>query len=88
MRVGLRELKNHLGAYVRKVKAGERIVVTERNKTVATLVPPHGEELAGEILALVRSGLVTWKGGKPQGLASPPAIHGNDVADAVREDRR
>ncbi len=88
IRVGLRELKNHLGIYVRKVKAGERIVVTERNRVVAAVVPPGGEEVAGDIMALVRQGLATWKGGKPRGLASPPAVAGKSVAETVLEDRR
>ena len=28
--VGLRELKSHLSAYVRRVKAGDTVVITER----------------------------------------------------------
>ncbi len=87
-RVGLRELKQHLGAYIRRVKAGERIIVTDRNRVVAAVVPPGSEEAAGDLLALVRDGVATWKGGKPRGLSSPPTIEGKSVAQAVLEDRR
>ncbi|MCL6569371.1 MAG: type II toxin-antitoxin system prevent-host-death family antitoxin [Meiothermus silvanus] len=86
-RVGLRELKAHLSGYVRRVKAGERIVVTERNRVVAALVPPGGEEELPELLRLAREGLVAWKGGKPTGLRPGPAVRGASVADAVVEER-
>ncbi len=88
VRVGLRELKNRLGTYVQRVKMGERIIVTERNRPVATVVPVDGQETAGELLALVRDGVVSWKGGKPRGLASPPVMRDKTVARAVLEDRR
>lgn len=39
LKVGLREIKNNLGIYVRKVIKGERIIVTERNQEVAFLFP-------------------------------------------------
>ncbi len=41
--VGIRELKNKLSAYVRKVEAGNVVLVTDRGRVVAELVPPgHG----------------------------------------------
>jgi len=45
--VNLRELKNRLGSYVREVKAGEVILVTDRGQVVAELRPPlhHAEAL-------------------------------------------
>ena len=38
--VGLRELKNRLSEYVRLVRAGERVLVTDRGQVVAELAPP------------------------------------------------
>lgn len=38
--VGLRELKNRLSAYVKQVRAGQAIVVTDRGHAVAELRPP------------------------------------------------
>jgi prevent-host-death family protein len=37
--VGVRELRQNLSVYLRRVKAGERLIVTERNLPVAELVP-------------------------------------------------
>ena len=35
--VGVRELKNHLSAYIDRVRDGEEIVVTDRGRPVARL---------------------------------------------------
>jgi prevent-host-death family protein len=39
---GVRELKNKLSHYLREVKIGRSIMVTERGKVVATIVPARG----------------------------------------------
>jgi prevent-host-death family protein len=39
--VGLKALKNKLSEYVRLVAAGETIIVTDRNRVVAEIVPPR-----------------------------------------------
>jgi prevent-host-death family protein len=38
-RVGIRELRQNLSVYLRRVARGERFVVTERREPVAALVP-------------------------------------------------
>ena len=38
--VGIRELKNRLSAYIRRAEAGDVILVTDRGRVVAELVPP------------------------------------------------
>jgi prevent-host-death family protein len=54
--VGLRELKNRLSEYVREVRAGEAVLVTDRGEVVAELVPPgSAADKRG-----VRSGLVAF----------------------------
>lgn len=53
MRVGVRELKNSLSAYLRRARAGEHIVVTDRGVTVARLVPP---DLPPHLIAMIREG--------------------------------
>ena len=40
-----RELKNHTGAVLRRVRAGELVVVTNRGKPVAVLTQPPEERL-------------------------------------------
>jgi prevent-host-death family protein len=39
---GIRELKNKLSQYVRRIEAGERIAITAHGRVVAELVPPGG----------------------------------------------
>ena len=39
--VGLKILKNKLSQYVRLAAAGETIVITDRGRTVAEMVPPQ-----------------------------------------------
>lgn len=39
--VGLKVLKNRLSEYVRAAAAGERVLVTDRDRVVAELVPPQ-----------------------------------------------
>ncbi|MGH9415306.1 MAG: type II toxin-antitoxin system Phd/YefM family antitoxin [Terriglobales bacterium] len=61
--VGLRELKNRLAEYVREVRAGEGVLVTDRGTVVAELVPP-GQSAAdptvpAALLALAKAGRVT-----------------------------
>jgi prevent-host-death family protein len=38
---GVRELKDNLSRYIRRVEAGERIAVTAHGRIVAELVPPE-----------------------------------------------
>jgi len=60
--VGLKELKNRLSEYVRIVAQGERVLVTNRDRVVAELVPPESGralDVADAILAdLLRLGYI------------------------------
>jgi prevent-host-death family protein len=40
---GIRELKDHLSRYIRRIEAGERIAITAHGRVVAELVPPGAE---------------------------------------------
>lgn len=44
--VGVRDLKNQLSAHLREVKAGHRLLVTERSTVIAELRPPAADDLA------------------------------------------
>jgi antitoxin (DNA-binding transcriptional repressor) of toxin-antitoxin stability system len=43
-RVGVKHLKNNLSAYLRQVKRGVRILVTDRDEVVAELGEPRSDE--------------------------------------------
>ena len=85
---GVRDLKNNLSHYLREVKKGRSIVITERGKIVATIVPAQECATAEKLQKLARSGLGTWRGGKPKGASRAVVIKGKPVADIVLEDRR
>ena len=61
--VGIKSLKNKLSEYIRLVRAGETVLVTDRDQVVAELVPPQPErsaKLPDALLAeAVRKGWVT-----------------------------
>jgi len=61
--VGIRELKNRLSEYIRLVREGEVVMVTDRGEVVAELRQPvAGEELLQKypgLADLVRRGLAT-----------------------------
>jgi len=61
--VGLKILKNRLSEYVRLAAGGETVLVTDRDRVVAELVPPRSGRspwLADALLAeAVREGYVT-----------------------------
>ena len=40
MEIGIRQLKDNLSRYIRRVEAGERIAVTAHGRVVAELAPP------------------------------------------------
>ena len=85
--VGVRELRDRLSEYLRRVKAGERLVVTERGRPVALLSPPADTPADRRLEAMLRDGAGRWQGGKPRGAARPPRIKGPSIAQAVVEDR-
>jgi len=86
--VGIREIKNRLSYYLRQVKRGGMIIITERNVPVAKIVPFNKPGI-NEILSLQEAGLVTWYGGKPEGLNNPLELKGSRlVSEMIAEDRR
>jgi antitoxin (DNA-binding transcriptional repressor) of toxin-antitoxin stability system len=42
MIAGIRELKDNLSRYIRRIEAGERVSITMHGRVVAELVPPGG----------------------------------------------
>ncbi|MBI5563053.1 MAG: type II toxin-antitoxin system prevent-host-death family antitoxin [Deltaproteobacteria bacterium] len=85
VKVGVKELKAKLSSYVDKARRGERVVITERGREVALIVPISKERRAVE--SLVDSGKAAWSGGKP--LAGKGVkVKGVPLAETVIKDRR
>jgi antitoxin (DNA-binding transcriptional repressor) of toxin-antitoxin stability system len=55
--VGVKQLKARLSEYVRLVKAGETILVTDRDEVVAELRPARRQRRVGEDLEEILQGL-------------------------------
>jgi len=57
--VKIAELKDHLSSFLHRVRAGEELVIRDRNMPIAKIVPLHGEDGDLEELSLVASGHMT-----------------------------
>ncbi len=55
--VNIAELKNRLSHYLRQVREGNEILIRDRNRPVAKIIPlPESTDLAAEELALAAAG--------------------------------
>jgi prevent-host-death family protein len=86
--VGIRELKTHLSRHLKRVQAGERLLVTERGRSIATISPVNAPADVDWAHQLVADGRAHWNGGKPTGAKRPATITGNTASSIVLEDRR
>ena len=94
--VGVKALKAKLGEYVRMAKAGETILVTEREEVVAELRPARRQPLAEGTLEdrlrdLADQGQVTLRSAdKPWSEVRPPravsGISSQHILDLLREE--
>ena len=48
--VGIRNLKNSLSQYLKMVKGGERIVITDHNRIIAEIVPSSATDEKARLL--------------------------------------
>lgn len=86
--VGVRKLKNDLSRYLREVKQGKSVTVTERGRVVAILVPPDNKPDVVAAKEMAEKGLGSWHGGKPKGASRRVTIKGNSISEIVLEERR
>jgi len=90
--VGVRELKNRLTHYLRRTKQGEEIVVTERGKPIALLMPieavKRASSLEARLARLAAEGRVTLPSRRPLRRFHPVKVGGPPLSRVVIEDRR
>ena len=92
-RVGIKALKDNLSAYVRTAEAGETVLVTDRGKVVAELVPPRAPaqpQTNEEIMEqLVREGIATpgRQGPWPRPPKGMPLASFEDLMKGLEKDR-
>jgi antitoxin (DNA-binding transcriptional repressor) of toxin-antitoxin stability system len=90
--VGLKTLKNKLSEYVRLAAGGETVLVTDRDRVVAEIVPPRAGRsplLADAMLAdAVRQGWVTPPAFVGEGTPPrKPVMRFLDLMNELRHDR-
>jgi prevent-host-death family protein len=87
-RNGIRELKSKLSECVREVRAGQTIVVTQRGRAVARIIP-DATTVPERLAALRSAGGIQWSG-RRLGRTKPLArVRGRrTVADLVSENRQ
>jgi len=84
--VGVRELRQNLSVYLRRVAAGEALEVTERGRPVAMLVPLPSDAARGQLAAAGK--LIPGRGALAE-LGVPPALPGaRSISAALTEERR
>ena len=89
MQVGTKELKNRLSHYLRIVRGGEAVLVTDRGAVVAELRPAPSRAMQHVALAeLARQGIVSLPVGRLADLRPVRPKRRRLVSDMVIEDRR
>ena len=87
-RVGIRALKSKLTEYMGAVKAGTTIVVTERGREIARIIPET--DTAEQTLAVLRAaGTIIWSGRRlKKSKRGIPVQDTGTVSEIVIENRK
>ena len=83
--VGVRELKAQLGKYLRSVRGGKTLIVTDRGEPIAELRPLQ-EDLDQKLARLRAAGRISGGSGRLKPF-EPIRIDGPSVSSAILEDR-
>lgn len=88
--VTVRELRQNLSVYLRRVECGESLSVTRRGEPVAVLAPLPGrtsalDRLVAEGRATAAAGDLLDHGPPPRATGEGPPL--SEVLDAMREER-
>ena len=84
-RVGVRELRQNLSVYLRRVERGERLEVTDHGRLVAVLAPTG--EPARSLERLVATGRVVPPTGDLLEILPPKGRASTRVSDALMDER-
>lgn len=85
--IGLRELKATLSKQVQRVKQGETLVITDRGRPVAHLIPAAKTD-RDIFLALARAGVVAWNGeDPPTDVRMVKTLDGGSVSELLLDNR-
>jgi prevent-host-death family protein len=87
--VGARELKARLGKYLRTVREGTTLTITERGVPVARLSPlaPADQGIEAVLDALEAEGALSKGSSEPLGNAKPVVLRGESIAATIVRER-
>lgn len=91
MRLGLREANQRFSRAMRAVRAGKKVVLTERGRPIA-VISPFREEPSEEaaLTAMADQGLITLprrRGPTPAPRWKPVSLKGKPLSQTIIEDR-
>ena len=91
-KVGSREFKNRMGQYLKEVRRGRSLVITDRGKPVAKVVPPDTDQpeqsgLTERLKELEAQGLIRLARRPLRKFNAVPS-RGKSASDMIIEDRR
>ncbi len=81
--VGIRQLRDHLSHYLRRVQAGERLMIAEKGKVIAVISPHAGRASYLGVEAVLWEGIADWSGGKPRGSRQPARMKGLSMTQTI-----
>jgi len=89
MTVPVRVLKDRLSEYLRRVRAGERVVVSHRGRPIAELAPIDNDDLSPEerLARLEEAGEVRRGSGAPLPRVSSLRVRRRPVSETLLADR-
>ena len=89
--VNISDLKAKLSAHIQFVKNGEEVLVCDRNKPVARIIPYRADDYSDEIKDLIARGIVTpprKPRTKPLSWPTPPGNIPEDVMQRIWDEER
>jgi prevent-host-death family protein len=77
MDVNTAKLRNKLSFYLREVQKGQRVVVLDRGRPIAQIVPfeEHQDDLASRITELAKEGVLTVPRSRRRQEVEPVTLH-------------
>lgn len=87
--VGAREFKTRLGTYLRQVREGRILTITDRGRPVAEVMPIEftSRSVDARLARLRRQGVVNGQAKPVPPIANPIMGRGRSFSEAVSEDR-
>lgn len=92
-KVGAREFKNRMGRYLQEIRRGRSLMITDRGRPVAKLVPPDDDTkpeppgLTERLRGLEAQGLIRLAR-RPLGKFRAIPSRGKSASQMILEDRR